>query len=62
MLLLLCAVCVLYGSVCFMAIIRRVSIGVTGARRAVCAWGMLCGVRVARLHAPRTPEYYYGGP
>ena len=31
---------------------QRVSINATGARCAVRGWGVLCGVRVARSHAP----------
>ena len=49
---LLLGVCAL----CYTAAMRRLSIDATGARWAVCAWGVLCDVRVSaqRAHSMTT--------
>ena len=47
-----CCCCACVCALCSTTVMPRVSIDATGARCAVRAWGVLCGVRVARSHAP----------
>ena len=41
---------------------RMLSIDGTSARSAVCAWGVLCGVRVSSQIPERSDHYFLGWP
>ena len=47
-----CCACLCERALCSTAVKRRFPIDANGARSAVHAWGVLCGVPLARPHAP----------